>query len=127
METEHGPGASLDVGAKTKVSCLCWGHLAYKDWFQNYILNQLCSNIVVGGVPPWHIKSTQSAAVYINMLLQDHKTSGSIIKITARHTYFLAGVNMFLHVGLTSTHSESWFFLRAMPSRQYRDTALFTA
>jgi len=81
----------------------------------------------VGGVPVWHIKCTQSAAVYINMLLQDHETSASIIKTTASHTYLLAGVNMFLHVGLTSTHSESWFFLRAMPSRQYRDTALFTA
>jgi hypothetical protein len=82
---------------------------------------------MVGGVPEWHIKFTQTAAVYINMLLQDHKTSASITKTTARHTYFLAGVNMFFHVGLMSTHSESWFFLRAMPSRQYRDTALFTA
>jgi len=82
---------------------------------------------MVGGVPVWHTKFTQTAAVYINMLLQDHKTSASIIKTTARHTYFLAGINMFFHVGLTSIHSESWFFLCAMPSRQYRDTALFTA
>jgi hypothetical protein len=30
-------------------------------------------------------------------------------------------------VGLRSAYSESWFFLRAKPSRQYKDTAFFTA
>jgi hypothetical protein len=120
------PWSQSGCSGKDKNLCLCWGHLAYNDWFQNYIPNQPCSKIVVCDVPVQLIKCTQHAAVYINMLLQDHKTSALIIKTTARHTYFLSGVNMFLHVGLTSTHSESWFFLRAMPSRQYKDTALFT-
>jgi hypothetical protein len=68
-----------------------------------------------------------SAAVRSLFVLNVGQIIETNTKTITKYTYFLTGANTFLQVGLRSAYSESWFFLRAKPSRQYKDTAFFTA
>jgi hypothetical protein len=69
----------------------------------------------------------RTAAVRSRLVLNVRQIIESNTKTITKYTYVLVGANTFLHVGLRSAYSESWFFLRAKPSLQYKDTAFFTA